>query len=63
MPYARDRLRNLDDITNADQVHGEFKINQTRVAEIYYSRNLKIDDRNYTRQYDFQLKRKLHTKD
>ena len=63
MPYTRDRLRKLDDSTNAYTVRVEFEINQPRVSEVYYSRNLKIHDRNRTRQYDFQLERKIHTKD
>ena len=43
MPYAWDRLRQVDDIPNADPVRVEFEINQPRVAERYYSRNSNID--------------------
>ena len=63
MPYARDRLRQLDDSPNADPVRVEFDINQPRVAERYYSSNSKIDESKRTRQDDFQLERKLQTKD
>ena len=62
-PYARDRLRKLDDIPNIDPVCDEFEINQPRVAEMNYSRNSKIDESNRTRQYYFQLDRKPQTKD
>ena len=55
MPYARERLRQVDDIPNADTVCVDFEINQPRVAERYYSRKLKIDESNRTRQDDFQL--------
>ena len=41
--YARDRLRQLDEIPNADPVFVEFDINKPSVAERYYSRNSKID--------------------
>ena len=61
--YARYRLRQVDDIPNADPVHVEFEINQPKLAERYYSRNLKIDESNSTRQDYFQLERKLQTKD
>ena len=63
MPYSRDRLRQVDDSPNADPVRVDFEINQPRVVEIYYSRNPKIDESNRTRQDDFQLERKLQTKD
>ena len=63
MPYARDRLRQVDDSPNADPVCVKFEINQPRVAERYYSINTKIDESNRTRQDDFQLDRKLHSKD
>ena len=63
IPYARDRLRQLDDSPNAVTVHVEFEINQPRVDEIYYSRNSNIDESNRTGQYDFQLERKLQIKD
>ena len=59
MPYERDRLRQVYDITNADPVRVEFETNQPRVDERYYSINSKIDDSNRTRQDDFQLDRKL----
>ena len=39
MPYARDRLIQVDDSPNADPVRVEFEINQPRVAEKYYSSN------------------------
>ena len=55
MKYARDRLRQVDDSPNADVVCVEFEINQTRVAERYYSSNSNIDESNRTRQDDFQL--------
>ena len=55
MSYAWYRLRQLDDIPNADPVCVEFHINQPRVAERYYSRNSNIDDSNYTREDDLQL--------
>ena len=45
----------MDDSPNANPVCVEFDINQPRVAEIYYSRNLKIDDSNRTSQDDLQL--------
>ena len=61
-PYARDRLRQVDGSLNADPVRVEFEINQSRVDEIYYSRNLNIDESNRMRQDDFQLDRKLQTK-
>ena len=63
MPYARDRLIQVDDSTNADPVRVEFEINQPRVDERYYSINPKIDESNRTRQDDFQLDRKLQTND
>ena len=63
MPYARDKLRQVNDSPNADPVRVEFDINQPRVAERYYSRNLMIDESNRTRQYDFQLERNLQAKD
>ena len=63
MPYARDRLRQVDDIPNADPIRVDFDINQPRVAEIYYSRNSNIDESNRTRQDDFKLERKLQTND
>ena len=63
MPYARDRIRQLDDGPNADPVCVEFDINKSRVSEGYYSRNLNIDERNRTRKSYFQLDRKLQTKD
>ena len=63
MPYARDNLRQLDDNPNADPFFVEFDINQPRVAERYYSVNSKIYNSNRTRQDDFQLERKLQTKD
>ena len=63
MTYARDRLIQVDDIPNVDPVRVEFDINQPRVAERYYSRNLKIDESNRTRKDDSQLERKLQTKD
>ena len=59
MPYARDKLRQVDDSTNVDSVHVEFDINQPRVARRYYFRNPKIDESNRMRKNDFQLKRKL----
>ena len=63
MPYEKDRLRQVDDSPNADSVRFDFEINQPRIAEIYYSINSKIDERNCTRQDDFQLERKIQTKD
>ena len=63
MPYAMYKIRYLDDSPNADTVRVEFETNQPRVAEIYYSINLKIDEINRTRQDDFQLDKKLRTKD
>ena len=59
--YARNRLIQVDDSPNADQVCGEFEINQPRVDERYYSRNPKIDESNRMRQDYFQLERKLQT--
>ena len=53
----------MDDSTNSDPVCVEFDINQPSVAERYYSRNPKIGDINRKRQDDFQLERKLQTKD
>ena len=41
--YARDRLRQLDDIPNVDPVNVKFEINQPRVSERYYPINSKID--------------------
>ena len=63
LTYRRYRIINLDDSPNADPVFVEFEINQPRLAEIYYSINLNIDESNCMRQDDFQLERKLHTKD
>ena len=63
MPYVREMPRQLDDIPNTDPVNVDFDINKPWVAEIYYSRNSKIDKRNCTRQYGFQLESKLQTKD
>ena len=63
MPYTRDRLIQVDDSPNVDPVCVEFDINQPRVAERYYSRNSNIDASNRMSQDDFQLERKLHTKD
>ena len=63
LPYARDRLRQVDDSPNVDPVCVEFDINQKRVAERYYSIHTNIDESNSTRQDDFQLERKLQTKD
>ena len=63
MPYVREMPRQLDDIPNTDPVNVDFDINKPWVAEIYYSRNSKIDKRNCTRQYGFQLEKKLQTKD
>ena len=62
MPYARDKLIQVDYIPNADTVCVEFEINQPRVAESYYSINSNIDESNRTRQDDFQFERKLQTK-
>ena len=53
----------MDGSPNSNPVHVEFDINQSRVAEIYYSRNSKIDESNRMRRDDFQLERKLQTKD
>ena len=53
----------MDDSTITDPVRVEFEINQPRVAEIYYSRNSRIDGSNSMRQVDLQLERKLQTKD
>ena len=53
----------MDDSPNLDPFCVEFDINKPRVDEIYYSINFNIGDSNHTRQYDFQLKRKLQTKD
>ena len=55
IPYAMERLRQVDDITNADPVCVKFEINQPRVTERYHSRNSNIDESNRTRQYDLQL--------
>ena len=55
MPHARDRLRQVDDSPNAYPFFVYFEINKPRVDEIYYSRNLNIDESNRTRQDDFQL--------
>ena len=63
MPYERDRLRQVDDITNGDPVCVEFDTNHPRVAERYYSRNSKIDEIICTRQDDLQLERNLQTED
>ena len=63
MPYEKDRISKVYDSPNADPFRFEFDINQQRVAERYYSRNSRIDERNRTRQDDFQLERKLQTKD
>ena len=54
MSYVRYRLIQVYDSPNVDPVCVEFDINQPRVAEIYYSINLKIDDSKLTRQYDLQ---------
>ena len=53
----------MDDSPNTDPVCVEFDINQPRVAEIYYSRNLKIHESNSTGQDNLKLERKLQTKD
>ena len=53
----------MDDSPNAHPFCVEFEINEPRVAKRYYSRHSKIDERNSTRQDDFQLERKLQTKD
>ena len=53
----------MDDSTNADTVCVEFEINQPRMAEIYYSRNSKINEINRTSQANTQLERNIHTKD
>ena len=42
----------MDDIPNADSVSVEFKINNSRVSEIYYSKNPKIGESKCTRQDD-----------
>ena len=63
MPYGCYRLRHVDYIPNEYPVCGEFEINQPRVDEIYYSRNLNIDGSNRTREYYFQLERKLQIRD
>ena len=63
MQYERERLKQLDDITNVDIVRVKFEINQPGVAEKYYSINSDIDKRNGTIQDDFQFKSKLQTKD
>ena len=55
IPYARDRLRQVDDNPNAYLFCVEFDINQPRVDEIYYCSNLKIDESNHTRKDYFQL--------
>ena len=62
MPYVRDILRNVDNSPNADPVRVEFEINQPMVAEISYSINSNIDESNHMRQDNFQLERKLQTK-
>ena len=61
--YVMYRIRQVDNIYNADPVRVEFDINQPRVSERYYSRNLNIDERNLTRQDDLKLERKIHNKD
>ena len=53
----------MDDSPNSDPVRVEFDIDQPRVDERYYSSNSKIDESNRTSKYDFQLERKLQTKD
>ena len=63
MPYVRYKIIQVDDSPNANPVRVEFEINQPKVAERYHSINLRIDDSNCTRQDDFQLERKLQTKD
>ena len=63
LPYTRDTLRQVNNSTNTDPFCVEFDINKPRVDESYYSRKLKIDDSNRTRQDNFQLERKLTTKD
>ena len=63
MLYGKDRLRQVEHSPNAYTVSVEFDINKPRVVGIYYSRNSNIDDINRTRQDDFQLKRKIQTKD
>ena len=49
LPYARDRLRQVDGSPNEDPVRVDFETNQPRVPEIYDSRNSKIDESNRTR--------------
>ena len=49
MSYVRYKIRQVDDIPNANPVRVEFDINQPKVAERYYSRNLRIDESNRTR--------------
>ena len=63
MPYVRYKIIQVGDRPNENPVCVEFDINQPKVAERYYYINLRIDDSNYTRQDDFQLERKLQTKD
>ena len=55
LTYARERVMQVYNIPNSDPVHVEFEINYPMVAERYYSINLKMDERNHTRQDDFQL--------
>ena len=55
MSNSMDRLIQVDYSPNADPVRFEFEINQLRVDEIYYSRNLEIDESNCTRQDDLQF--------
>ena len=63
-PCSRERLRQVDKVTlNAPPEHVEFDIPQPKVAEHYHSANSKIDKLNRVQQDDFQLERKLGTKD
>ena len=63
MPYTRNRLGKVDDSPNEDPFFVEFDINQPRVTEGYYFINSNIDESNRTSQHNFQLERKLQTKD
>ena len=63
MPYARYRLIQVDYCPNTYPFCVDFDINQPKVDEIYYSSYSNINESNRRSQDDFQLERKLQSKD
>ena len=61
-PYKRTRFRQEDKAKDADPEHVTFEIKQPKAAEVYYSACGKIDHSNRIRQNEFQMERKLETK-